>query len=404
VNLGLTRDGRLLFATRIVRLFAYGFVSVVLVLYLVALGMSEARVGLLLSLTLLGDTAISLWLSTRADRLGRRRMLLVGAALMAAAGAVFASSDAFVVLLVAATIGVISPSGNEVGPFLAIEQSALAETVPASRRTAVFAWYGLAGSLATAAGALAGGAASSIGQRLGASDVASHRAVLAGYAVLGVVLAALFSRVSPAVETRRPAPPSLFGLHRSRGTVFRLAALFSLDSFAGGFVVQSLLAYWFRVRFGASDAAIGAIFFASNVLGGASLLAASRIAGRIGLVNTMVFTHLPSNVLLALVPAMPTLPLAISAWLARSSISQMDVPTRQSFVMEVVAPDERAAAAGITGVARTIGASVSPAITGALLGSTAWLGAPFVIAGGLKIVYDLLLLASFRRVRPEREA
>ncbi|MBI1849970.1 MAG: MFS transporter [Planctomycetes bacterium] len=399
----LTRDGRLLFATRIVRLFAYGFVSVVLGLYLAALGFSEARIGLLLTLTLVGDTAISLWLSTRADRLGRKRMLLVGAVLMAAAGAVFATSDAFVVLLLAATIGVISPSGNEVGPFLAIEQAALSETVPGARRTAVFAWYGLAGSMATALGALAAGVAAAIGKHLGASDAASYRAVLLGYALFGVALAAMFTRLSPAVEVAAPATRSALGLHRSRGVVLRLASLFALDAFAGGFIVQSLIAYWFRVRHGADDLTLGAIFFASNALGGLSLLAASRLAARFGLVNTMVFTHLPSNVLLVLVPLMPTLPLAIAAWVARSSISQMDVPTRQSYVMAVTAPDERAAAAGVTGVARTIGASASPALTGIFLGNPAWLATPFVLAGMLKIVYDLLLLASFRHVKPPEE-
>ncbi len=403
----LTRDGRRLFATRVARLFAYGFVSVVLVLYLVAAGLSEARVGLLLTLTLLGDTAISLALTTSADRFGRRRTLLAGAALMLLAGVGFALTRDFALLLLAATVGVISPSGNEVGPFLAVEQAALAQVVPGRERTRVFAWYNLVGSSATALGSLAGGALSQGLQAAGATPFSAYRAVVAGYAGFGVLLALLFAGLSASVEAPRadaaPAGLGRFGLHRSRAIVARLAGLFSLDAFAGGFVVQSMVAYWFHVRFGVPPAALGAIFFGANVLAGASALLAVRLAARIGLVNTMVFTHLPSNVLLILVPLMPTLPLAIAVLLLRFSISQMDVPTRQSYTMAVVSPDERSAAAGITGVARTTGAALSPAIAGPLLASPALAGVPFLLAGGLKIVYDLLLWRGFRSLRPPEE-
>ncbi len=385
------------------RLFAYGFVSVVLVLYLAAAGLSEAKIGLLLTLTLLGDTAISLRLTTAADRWGRRRTLLVGAALMLLAGAVFALTRDYTLLLVAATVGVISPSGHEVGPFLAIEQAALAEVVPAVDRTRVFAWYALVGSFATAAGSLAGGGLSQALQSMGATPLASFRVVVAGYAAAGVVLAGLFLGLSSAVEAA-PAPGAAagrrLGLHRSRGVVFRLAGLFSLDAFAGGFVVQSLVAYWFHIRFGAPPALLGAIFFGANLLAGCSALAAARVASRIGLVNTMVFTHLPSNVLLLLVPLMPTLPLAVAVLFLRFSISQMDVPTRQAYTMAVVEPDERSAAAGVTGVARTTGAALSPAIATPLLANPALMGLPFFLAGGLKILYDLLLYRAFRSHRP----
>ncbi len=404
--MSLTRDGRLLFAARIVRLFAYGFLSVVLVLYLAALGLPEPHIGLLLTLTLIGDTAISLCISTRADRVGRKRMLLLGAALMALAGVGFAATGNFVLLLVTATIGVISPSGSEVGPFLAIEQAALAQTIPPAKRTAVFAWYGLAGSMATALGALVGGVAADLGRRLGAEPLARYRVVLVAYAVFGVALAAIFARLSRTVEAPVPSSavrPGLLGLHRSRGVVLRLSALFGIDAFAGGFIVQSLVAYWFRVRFGTDDVSLGAIFFASNALAGLSALAASAIASRIGLVNTMVFTHIPSSVLLVIVPLMPVAPLAIALWLLRACISQMDVPTRQSYTLAVVEPDERAAAAGVTGVARTIGASGSPALSGILMSHPGLFAVPFFLAGGLKILYDLLLLARFRRVRPKEE-
>jgi MFS family permease len=405
------RDVALLFATRSVRLFAYGFLAVVLVLYLAEAGLSEGRIGLLLTLTLLGDTALSLWITTHADRLGRRRMLLVGAAMMLAAGVLFAATTSFWVLLLAATIGIISPAGNEVGPFLAIEQAALAQTVPSGERTRVFAWYALAGSLATAAGSLCGGLLSQGLQGRGLAPLAANRVVVLGYAALGAALLVLFTRLGPEAEApasarvdRRPTflEPGL-GLRGSRRVVFRLSSLFALDAFAGGFVVQSFVAFWFHTRFGADEATLGAIFFGANVLAGVSALSAGWLARRFGLVNTMVFTHLPSNVLLLLVPLMPTLPLAIGVLLLRFSISQMDVPTRQSYTMAVVAPEERSAAAGVTGIARTVGASLAPLAAGPLFAVPALASVPFLLAGGLKILYDLLLWRDFRRVIPEEE-
>ncbi len=405
----LSRDGYLLFGARVARMFAYGFLAVVLAVYLAALGLDEARIGLLLTLTLVGDTGISLWMSTQADRLGRRRMLFLGSLLVLGAGLVFIGSDDFVVLILAATIGVISPSGYEVGPFLAIEQSALSQIVTDEGRTGIFAWYNLVGSVATAAGSLAGGGLAKLGQQWGMTPLASYRTVLAGYALIGLMLAVLFRRLSPSVEARptSPSPPigseSRLGLHRSGGVVLRLASLFAVDAFAGGFVLQSIVAYWFHVRFGADEAMLGMIFFGANLLAGISALAASAIASRIGLVNTMVFTHLPSNILLMIVPLMPTMPLAILVLLFRFSISQMDVPTRQSYTMAIVRPEERSAAAGITGTARSVGASLAPVCAGLLLGSPALMSGPFFVAGGLKIVYDLLLLSAFRGVKPLEE-
>jgi MFS family permease len=404
-------DLLLLFATRSLRLFAYGFLAVVLVLYLAEVGLSEGRIGLLLTLTLLGDTALSLWITTHADRVGRRRMLLLGAAMMAAAGVLFAVTTSFWLLLLAATLGIISPAGNEVGPFLAIEQAALSQSIPATERTRIFAWYALAGSLSTALGSLCGGLLSQLLQGRGASALAANRAVVLGYAVLGAALFLLFTRLSPASEApasgrqdRRPSflEPGL-GLRRSRGVVFRLSSLFALDAFAGGFVVQSFVALWFHTRFGADEALLGAIFFGANLLAGVSALSAGWLARRIGLVNTMVFTHLPSNVLLMLVPLMPTLPLAIGVLLLRFSISQMDVPTRQSYTMAVVDPDERSAAAGVTGIARTVGSSLAPMLAGPLYAATSLAGVPFLLAGGLKVLYDLLLWRDFRRLKPPEE-
>ena len=406
----LNSDGRLLFATRFVRLFAYGALSVVLVLYLVGLGLTEADTGLLLTATLLGDTLVSLYLTTQADRIGRRRMLIAGAALMAAAGVAFAFTRRLSLLVVAGTIGVVSPSGQEVGPFLPIEQAALSQVVADRARTDVFAWYTLAGSLATALGALAAGYLTATLQRTW-DPVDSYRVVVLSYAAVGGVLALMFACVSTAIEAppaaRRGGDQSLFarfsGLHRSRRVIVKLAGLFAIDSFGGGFVVQSFAAYWFYLRFGVDPKTLGTLFFAANVFAGFSALAASRLAARIGLLNTMVVTHLPSNVLLMLIPLMPTLPLATLMLLLRFSISQMDVPTRQSYTMAIVEPDERSAAAGVTGIARSLGVAASPLIAAPLFVGSAFIGAPFVISGTLKIVYDILLYRRFQALRPPEE-
>ena len=407
----LTPDAWLLFATRFIRLFAYGSLSVVLVFYLIGLGLSEAQTGLLLTLTLVGDTVVSLYLTTRADRIGRRRMLIVGAALMAAAGLAFASTSNLWLLTLAGTIGVISPSGNEVGPFLSIEQAALSHVVTDRTRTEVFAWYTFAGSLATALGALIGGTLAHALQQTAMRPVSSYRMVVILYAALGVVLASLFARLSPAAEAStlgerkafRATLAGLSGLDRSRQVVVKLSGLFALDSFGGGFVVQSFAAYWFYLRFGVNPGTLGAIFFWANIFAGISALLASRLASRFGLIKTMVATHLPSNVLLVLVPLMPNLRLAIMVLLLRFSISQMDVPTRQSYIMAVVSPEERSAAAGITGVARTIGAAISPLFVGFMFARPSLINLPFFIAGTLKITYDLLLYKEFMAVQPPEE-
>jgi MFS family permease len=397
-------------------MFAYGALSVVLALYLAQLGLSGEQIGLLITATLVGDAVISLSIAGVADRLGRRRMLVLGAGLMVFAGAVFALTNNIVLLSVAAIIGTISPSDKEVGPFLSIEQAILPQTTPDYNRTAIFAWYNLTGSFTTALGALCSGATVSLLQRAGQGPLESYRVVIIGYTLLGVVLALRFLALSPHAEVpldTRPRmagdtpavltrPGGFFGLHASRRVVLRLSGLFMLDAFAGGLVVQSLTAYWFHIRFGLEPALLGAIFFGANILAGFSALVAARIAARFGLINTMVWTHIPSNVLLMLVPLMPTLPLAIFVLLARFSISQMDVPTRQSYTMAVVAPNERSAAAGVTTIARTAASALAPGVTGALLGMSL-LAAPFVLSGALKIIYDLLLYRSFRSVKPPEE-
>jgi len=401
------KDIFLLFTTRTIRLFCYGFLSVVLALYLIEVGLSEKTVGLIFTLTLAGDAGISLWLTTSADRFGRQRTLIAGALLMVGAGLVFIFTRNPIALAIAAIIGVISPSGNEIGPFLSVEQAALTQLLPGEKRTQTFAWYALAGSLATATGALCGGWLAQGLQENGFSAFNSYRIVLAGYALGGLILIGLFLFLSKAVEitTVDKAGPSLFlGLHRSKSVVMQLSGLFAMDAFAGALIVQSLLAYWFHVKYGVDTGVLGSIFFGANILAGLSALFAARIARRFGLINTMVFTHIPSNIFLILVPLMPNLPLAIGMLLARFSISQMDVPTRQSYTMAVVAPDERSAASGVTTIARSVGAALSPSLAGLLMSVPALFSAPFFLAGGLKLGYDFLLFKSFRGLKPPEES
>lgn len=399
------RDITLLFSTRIIRLFCYGFLSVVLALYLAEAGLTEGQIGLLFTLTLVGDAVITLWLTTSADRLGRKRTLILGALLMAGAGVAFVLTRNFILLIMAAVIGVISPSGNEIGPFLSVEQAGLTQLISSKSRTHFFAWYNLVGSFATATGALSGGWLAQVLQNNEWTALASYRVVLMGYALGGFLLLLLFLNLTKSVEVEATQDETkrLLGLHRSRAVVFKLSSLFAMDAFAGALLVQSLIAYWFHVRFRVESGMLGSIFFGANILAGISALLAIRLANKFGLINTMVFTHIPSNILLILVPLMPTLPLAIGILLLRFSISQMDVPTRQSYTMAVVAPDERSAAAGVTAIARSVGASVSPALTGLLFSIPMLFNAPFFLAGGLKIIYDLLLFREFRSVKPPEE-
>jgi MFS family permease len=395
----------LLFSTRIIRLFCYGFLSVVLALYLSEAGLTEGQIGLLFTLTLVGDAVITLWLTTSADRIGRKRTLILGALLMAGAGVTFVLTRNFILLIFAAIIGVISPSGHEIGPFLSVEQAGLTQLISNKSRTHFFAWYNLVGSFATATGALCGGWLAQLLQDREWTALESYRVVLIGYALGGFLLLLLFLNLTKSVEAEATQVETkrVLGLHRSRAVVFKLSSLFALDAFAGALLVQSLMAYWFHVRFGVDSGTLGSIFFGANILAGISALLAIRLAKKFGLINTMVFTHIPSNILLILVPLMPTLPLAIGILLLRFSISQMDVPTRQSYTMAVVAPDERSAASGVTAIARSVGASVSPALTGLLFSSPMLFNAPFLLAGGLKIIYDLLLYREFRAVKPPEE-
>ena len=396
-------DGRRILAARAMRNFAYGFLSVLLGIYLEALGYTAAHVGGVLMATLLGSALLSLLFAAVADRWGRRRVLAGSAGLMAIAGTIYALGAPYPVLLLGALTGTLGTTSGEVGPFLSLEQAILPETSPDTRRTQLFSLYNLQGSMAASLGALCAGLPVLLQGWFGIERLAALKLMFGLYALLALATLRLFLRLSAGVEVREKSPgPFGAPLHRSRRIVLGLSALFGLDSLAGGFVVQSLIAFWFFRRWGAGPEILGPLFLFAGLLQAASYLVAAKVAGRIGLLNTMVFTHLPSNVLLMLIPAMPSLELAAACLLARMSLSQMDVPTRQSYIVAVVEPDERTAAASLTNVARNVAQATTPGIAGYAMEALS-LGLPFLLGGGLKIVYDLLLLWAFRHVKPPEE-
>jgi len=390
---------RLLFV-RALRAFGDGYVSLLLPVYLLSLGLTPFEVGVIATATLLGSGVLTLWVGLHAYRFRYRALLIAASMLMTATGVGFASFSAFWPLLVIAVVGTLNPSSGDVSVFLPLEHAVLSRIVEDRRRTAVFARYSLVGALVAAFGALCAGVPEWIAATFAISTIGAYQAMFGLYALLGIASGFAYRKLPAtlAADLELPASP----LTKSRHTVYKLAALFSLDAFGGGFIVQSLLALWLLERYQLSIAVAGTIFFWSGVFSALSYLVATRIADRFGLVNTMVFTHLPSSLLLLMIPFAPSLGFAIALLLARSALSQMDVPTRSSYVMAVVAPSERAAAASLTSVPRSLAAAVSPLIAGYLLGLSSF-GWPLIIAGGVKIVYDLLLLANFRSVRPPEE-
>ncbi|HEY7124495.1 MAG TPA: MFS transporter [Ktedonobacterales bacterium] len=394
-------------AARGLRSFAYGLLAVLLAVALSAAGLSPAAIGALVTVSLVGDFCSTYLISLWADRWGRRRTLASLALLMAATGAAFGLTRFYPVLLVAAFLGTLGTTASETAPFLPIEQAMLAQIAPADERTGLFARYNLVASFAGALGALAAGLPDLLA-RAGLPTGLGLRLMFGIYAGLALLVALLAARLSPAVELpsatekqvaarwQRLLPP----LPRSRSVVLRLAALFSVDALAGGLVVQSLMVLFFHLRYGVPLAPLAALFFGANTLAALSFLAAAPLARRFGLLNTMVFTHLPSNVLLALIPLMPTFPLAAALLLLRQLLSQMDVPTRQAYTMALVAPEERTSAASVTSLARSAGSSTSPVFSGLLLqGAALSLGLPFMLSGALKAAYDLTLWGIFRRVQ-----
>jgi MFS family permease len=398
----LTPDGRLLFAARALRSFSFGWLSVILALYLAGRGLSATQIGAVFTATMVEDALLTMLLSAVAGRFGPARVMALTAPLIALGGLLLAASGRPWLLLTGAVLGTLSPNGQDAGPFSPLEHALLPGALRGGSSVRVFAFYNLVAFACAASGAAVAGLALGWAQRSGVPELAAQRSMLVAYALAGLVLTGLYLWLA-ARQSREPAPATpvatgSLGLGRSRGVVMQLAGLQGLDALAGGFIMQSLVVYWLRLRFGASPEALGALFFGTNMLSALSFLAASRVAERFGLLHTMVFTHLPSNVLLLLVPFMPTFGSAAAMLLARHLLSQMDVPTRQAYTMALVAPEERAAAAGFTVSVRALAQAAAPLFSGATMAAAAT-PLPFVLAGGLKIVYDLALFFRFRSVQ-----
>ena len=392
---------RLVFAGRAIRSFAFGWLSVILPLYLDHRGFGAAAIGAVFTATMVEDALLTMALSTIAARVGPARVMTATAPLIALGGLLLALPQDHRLLLLGAVLGTLSPNGQEAGPFAPMEQALLPRMVRSGPAVRVFGWYNVCGFLPAAMGAGAGGAALGWALRRGVDEAQAYRAMLLAYAAAGLLLTLLYARLARLEQARDPevgpGRPGRRGLGRSRGPVLQLAGLQALDALAGGFIMQSLLAYWFHVRFGAGPEALGALFFGTSLLSALSFLVATRVAERVGLLNTMVFTHLPSNVLLLAVPFMPSFGAAAAVLLARHVLSQMDVPTRQAYTMALVTPDERPAAAGLTASARALAQACAPVVSGLTMAAAAT-PAPFLLAGGLKIVYDLSLFFRFRAV------
>lgn len=383
------RHTRPLVVARAIRAFADGFASVLLARYLHHLGFSGFQIGAIITATLLGSAALTLFAGLRLNRWGAQRVLFGSCLLMALTGIGFATVTRFAPLLVVGFIGTLNPSGGDVSLFLPTEQAVLADLTETHRRPHVFAIYNLAAALTAAAGALASALPQKLATANGWEIATTERLSFLVYVVTAIGAGLVYRglRGHEAVATPRR------GLHRSRAIVIRLSILFSIDAAGGGFAVQSLLVLYLDLRFGLSPAATGATLAASGVLTAFSQLVSARLAGRLGLVRTMVFTHLPANVFLILAGIVPSAPLAVTFLLLRAALSQMDVPARQSLVMRLVDPDERAAAASVTNVPRSLASATTPALAGLLLDHTSF-GWPLIIGGSLKILYDLLLLAA----------
>src|SRR6266536_2441378 len=407
----LQGDTRLILVMRGLRSMVYGLLAVILGVALAGEGFSPAAIGTLITVSLVGDMVGTYVIGLVTDTWGRRRTLALLSLFMAGTGVIFGLATSYPVLLVAAFFGTLGTSASETAPFLPIDQTMIAQVIAPEQRTSLFARYNLVASFSAAAGALAAGLPGLL-TRTGLPLASGVRLMFGVYAVIALIVAGLSLRLSSDVEApphhpiqaqsrrSRLVPP----LHRSRGIVLRLTALFSVDALAGGLVVQSLMALYFLERFGVPLTTLSILFFGANLLSALSFLAAVPLARRFGLLNTMVFTHLPSNVLLALVAFAPTFPVAAALLLLRQALSQMDVPTRQAYTMALVAPEERTAAASVTSLARSVGSSTSPFISGLLLqGPLLILGLPFILAGMLKSAYDCSLWMVFRHVHLEEE-
>ena len=402
----LTKDGKLLISVRIIRTFSYGFLSIILAIYLNLIGFDEILIGFILSATLANSVIFNLFSSFFADRIGRKKVLIMYAALMAVSGSIFLLTNNYIALIIAAFIGTINVTGTETGAFLSLEQAILPQTVKnAKKRNSIFALYNMVGTFAMSGGILLSSIPQIIEKNFGFSTTDSFKPLFLVYIAAGIAVVIIYFFLSKQIETHKYDSKKSFSSNispKSKQIILKISSLFALDSFAGGFVIQSIVSFWFFTKFGVDLTTLSLIFSVAGVITAISFFFAAKIADRIGLINTMVFTHIPSNVLLILVAIAPTLPMAMALYLARMSLSQMDVPTRQAYIVSVVEENERTVAAGITNTSRNIAQAISPSITGVIIHSL-WISSPFVIGGLLKIVYDLGIFVNFRKIKPSDE-
>ena len=402
----LTKDGKLIISARIIRTFSFGFLSMILAIYLKQIGFDELFIGFILSATLVNSIIFNLFSSFFADRIGRKKVLIIYASLMTVSGCVFLLTENYFALIIAAFIGTINVTGSETGAFLSLEQAILPQTVKSIKKTnSVFALYNMIGTFAMAGGVLLASLPQILQENFGYSTIDSFKPLFLIYLLAGIAVVVIYFFFSKEIEVKKSLDSKTFSTNlspKSKQIILKLSSLFALDSFAGGFVIQSIVAFWFFTKFGVDLTTLSLIFSVAGVLTAISFFFAAKIADRIGLIYTMVFTHIPSNILLILVAIAPTFHMALGLYLARMSLSQMDVPTRQAYIVAVVEENERTAAAGITNTSRNIAQSISPSITGAIIQSL-WLSAPFVIGGMLKIVYDIGIFINFRKIKPSFE-
>ena len=400
----LNRDLVLLLSAAFLRSAGIGLTGVLLALYLVQAGLSAAAIGVVVAVGLAGSAAATLLVTLAADRLGRRATLLLLALLSAAGGVALAAASQLTVFLLAAFFGMLNGMGRDRGGAVALEQAIVPETVPAARRTWALAWYNLLLDTGGALGGLAGSLPYFLRQDFGMEVLESYRLTFGFYTLLMVVGGALYLGLSRQVEVHNAGAPPPPVSPAAKRIVYRLAALFTLDSVGGGFLTNTLLAYWFFRRFGVGEEWLGPLFFAAGLANAGGHLAAAWIAGRIGLVNTMVFTHIPASLLLIGVAFVPSFGWAALLFLMRELLARMDVPTRQSYTLALVAPSERTFASGVTNLTRNISWAAAPSFAGWLMQSAATLSVPLFCGAGLKIVYDLMLFAAFRRIKAPEES
>jgi MFS family permease len=399
-------DGKLLLCARIVRTFAYGFLSVILAIYLKLIGFDDILIGIILSVTLINSIIFTLFASFYADRIGRRNTLLLYTIMMSISGIIFFVTENPLALIIAALLGTLNITGSETSAFLSIEQSILPQTIKDNRkRNTLFGFYNMAGTFAMGAGILIANLPIIIENELEFDQIYAIKLLFLFYSLLGILVLGIYLKLSSAIEIKKEKtskPIAEILTPKSKKIVSKLSGLFAIDSFAGGFAIQSIVSFWFFTKFDIDLSIISYIFSIGSVLTAFSYIIAAKIADKIGLINTMVFTHIPSNILLILLAFAPTLEMAIVFYMIRMALSQMDVPTRQSYIVGVVEENERTASAGITNMSRNIAQAISPSITGYIIGVLS-LSAPFVIGGLLKIIYDITLYINFRKIKPSEE-